>query len=131
MADHPNYEKVQRALRDHGGLYTIEDIFECLEDGRMQSFAHNDTWVVTEIREYPNGTNLEIIFVAGNMADARVIEEQLIEFCEEQGIDRMVSESTRPGWIRARFPGWKHMSMKFVKEIGHGRRRRRNTEVSH
>lgn len=106
--------EMDRVLEQHGGFYTYEDILGLIETGRMQSFAEGDTWVVTQVHEFPRKKVLEIAFVIGNIEDLHKIEPKLEAFKKEIGAD-MLTATGRVGWSRRHFPGWEATSLNFVK----------------
>lgn len=114
--EHPMMRKVRRALRAGGDLYTFEDIMFAIEDGKFQSFAHNDSWVVTQILEFPRRKLLETIIIIGRWRDLEFLEKQIIAFAKEQQADALIG-SGRGGWLKRRLPGWKTLSHTFIKEI--------------
>jgi hypothetical protein len=57
--------KVERALHDGGDLYTFDDIMALIKEGKMQSFTCGDTWIVTQVNEFPRKKVLEIALVVG------------------------------------------------------------------
>lgn len=101
-------------LEEHGGLYTVEDILALIGEGKMQSFAKGDTWVVTQVHEFPRKKVLDIVFVVGDMEDLHELEPQLEEFRVKIGADFM-SATGRLGWLRKHFKGWKPYSVNFVR----------------
>ena len=101
------HRKLQRALDRQGGLYTLEDIREQLADGRMQSWVHNNSWAVTQISVYPRRRLLDVVAVVGDLGDCRILNEKLVKFANEMGVDLIASYGRR-GWVRlGERLGWK------------------------
>lgn len=103
-----------KMLEAQGGFYTLEDVLSLILQGRMQSFAYKDTWVVTQVHEFPRKKVLDIVFVIGDEEGLHQLEPQLEEYKNLVGAD-MLSATGRPGWLRKTFPGWKAVSLNFVK----------------
>jgi len=101
-------------LEEYGGFYTVEDILQLIQEGKMQSFAKGDTWVVTQVNEFPRKKVLDIVFVVGDMEDLHELEPQLEAFKQEIGAEMMTSMG-RMGWLRKAFKGWEARSINFVK----------------
>ena len=57
----PYHVKFAKALARQGDLYTLQDILDRLADGRMQSFAENNSWMITQISNFPRRRVLEVI----------------------------------------------------------------------
>lgn len=109
-------EKLAKALSYQGGLYTLKDIMERLEDGRMQSFAEGDTWVITQIVDYPQKTALNIFLVVGNLDEAIKAEERIVAFAKEINAD-LITAFGRPGWKKMMHGSWKHRYSVFDRAI--------------
>lgn len=118
---HPNREKVEATLLKFGGFYTFDDILERVMDGRMQSFAHKDSWVVTQISVYPRKRVLDIVFAFGNVDDLELIHSDVIGFARRLDIPLVAVQMGREGWEPyAKKNGWNRVGSVFFKEIGDG-----------
>ena len=101
------HRKLQRALDRQGGLYTLNDILERIAQGTMQSWVHNNSWAVTQISVYPRRRVLEIVDVVGDLGDCRILEDKLVKFANEMGVD-LIAAHGRKGWTRLGHAlGWK------------------------
>jgi hypothetical protein len=101
------HKKLQRALDYQGGLYTLNDILTAIGEGRMQSWAHNNSWAVTQVSIYPRRRLLEIVAAVGDLGDSRILHEKILAFAREIGVD-LVAAYGRRGWARtAERNGWK------------------------
>lgn len=109
--------RFERMLRQTGNLYTLEDIIERIEDGRMQSFVQGDTWVVTQVNEFPRRKALDIVFVVGFMADAIQALPQIYEFAEEIDATMVMASVGRDGWWSYAQPGWKKLGSVYAREL--------------
>lgn len=118
---HPMRERVDAALQKFGGFYTFEDILERVTDGRMQSFAHNDSWVVTQICVFPRKTVLDVVFAVGDSADLEIIHSDVIGFARRLDIPMIMAAMGRDGWDPyAKRNGWSRVASVYFKEIGDG-----------
>lgn len=113
---HPFHDATVKMLKKFGDLYTIEDILERIKDGRMQSFARDETWAVTQINEYPRRKVLDLVFVVGDLDVLKPMEQDIIDFGRQQGCS-LIMANGRMGWLREKFEGWEAISCMFVKEI--------------
>lgn len=111
---HEMFARLRKLLEYQGGFYTVEDILQCIQVGTMQSFAQGDTWVVTQVHEFPRKKVLDIVFVLGERQDLHELEPQLEAFKQEIGAD-MMTATGRMGWLRSAFKGWEAHSVNFVK----------------
>jgi hypothetical protein len=112
-------QKLARVLDRMGGLYLLDDILARIADGRMQSFAVNNSWVITQIDCYPRARTLHVVAMVGDLEDRDEIEQRLITFADEQNAG-LISTHGRMGWLpHARELGWrtKARSFLFQKEM--------------
>jgi len=101
------FRKLQRALDAQGGLWALHDILERISDGRMQSFVHNNSWIVTQISVYPRRRLLEIVAAIGDLKDCRLLHGEILAFANRMNVD-LVAAYGRRGWARdADRNGWK------------------------
>jgi len=84
-------------LHDMGSTHTLEDVRALIEDGAMQSFVENDTWVVTSMIPFPQATVMDIFFVVGEMKDFGVLEKKIEAFARDHGVTFM-RVYARPGF---------------------------------
>lgn len=103
-------------LAREGGLYTVADIMENIRDGRMQSFASGDTWVITQICQYPRRKVMNIAYVVGDINALYELERTIIEFAKENGVD-MLQATARLGWKKRMSVGWNDHALCMRKEI--------------
>lgn len=122
---HPMRERVEATLLQFGGFYSFDDILERVMDGRMQSFAHKDSWVVTQISVYPRKRVLDIVLAFGEIDDLELIHSDVIGFARRLGIPMIAAMMGRDGWTPyAKNNGWNRVGSVFFKEVGDG------TEIS-
>ena len=101
------HRKLARALDTQGGLWALADILERISDGRMQSFVHNNSWIVTQISVYPRRRLLEIVAAIGDLKDCRLLHGEILAFANRMNVD-LVAAYGRRGWARdADRNGWK------------------------
>lgn len=103
-------------LAESGGFYTFEDIMECIRTGQMQSFAKGDTWVVTQINEFPRKRVVEIVYVVGELSMLPVLEAEVIQFAHGVGAEMLMAAGRR-GFEAKHLVGWKATTTNFVREI--------------
>lgn len=108
------HKEMARVLEQQGGFYTLEDILDLIQEGRMQSFADQDTWVVTQVNDFPRKKVLEIVFVIGDRDKLREMEPRIEEYRREIQADLMMATG-RLGWLTKHFDGWKPVSANFIK----------------
>jgi hypothetical protein len=113
----PYYEKLTKALKEAGNLYTLQDILAAIAEDRMQSFAEGNTWAITEVHTFPGKKVLDICYVVGDMKDAEKLHDRVIEFAKS--IDAsMVRAFGRHGWEKhADKNGWRMTGQTYHKDI--------------
>lgn len=116
---HPYKTLVDETLAKFGGLYTFEDIYEAVMVGDMQSFSEGDSWAVTQIGVFPRRRVLDILFAVGKLEELMKVEEKIVNFAREQGID-MIMANGRRGFEMFMLQGWKMVSSTYVKDMSDG-----------
>ena len=102
-----NSKKLEKLLARMGGLYTVGDILERIGSGRMQSFTHGESWVVTQIGVFPQKRVLEIIAAVGDIDELRILHDKVLNFALEMEIP-VIQAYGRLGWVPdALGRGWK------------------------
>jgi hypothetical protein len=112
-------KKLRKALAIAGDTYTFEDILNEINEGHMQSFAEGESWVVTQIVDYPRKRYLEIVFGVGHLPELKMIYPRVEAFARDNLCDAMRILG-RPGWMR-QFEidtvGWVETTRTYVKEF--------------
>jgi hypothetical protein len=120
MTDAATYHrKLDRVLDRMGGVYTLRDILERLEDGRMQSFARGNSLLVTQVSCYPRARALDWIAAVGDLSDWRPIHDEAIAFADKHDIS-LIRAYGRRGWAPfIRDHGWRTLTTNqvYVKEL--------------
>jgi hypothetical protein len=107
-------QKMARVLDRMGGLYLMDDILTRINDGRMQSFAHNNSWAITEIQQYPRARQLQVLAIVGDIGDTPALNDQVLAFARRIGVS-LVSTHGRRGWLEhGHALGWKLKSRSFL-----------------
>jgi len=104
-------------LAQCGGLYKLVDIERLINEGKMQSFVQGDTWIVTQINEFPRRKVVEIVFVVGFVAEAIQALPQIYSFANEAGATLIMASNARDGWWDYAQPGWKKLGSIYAKEV--------------
>lgn len=103
-----------------GDFYSFEDIVAAVKIGRMQSFAHNDGWAVTQICEFPRKTVLNIVFAFGELEDLEMLYTDIIGWARERGIEFTMTLA-RDGWAKhADKHGWTELGRYIMKDLRDG-----------
>lgn len=108
-------KKMERMLHLTGDLYTLDDIMELIEDGKFQSFVEGDTWIVTQVNEFPRRKVLEITFVVGDINEAVRALPRIYEHAENVGADR-INALGREGWWVFADAGWSKVGVVYAKD---------------
>ena len=111
------YDKLAKAIREGGDLYTIDQILTAIAESRMQSFAEGNTWAITEVNTFPNRKVVTIAYVVGDLKDAELLHDRVIEFAKSVGAT-MVKAFGRVGWAGdAKKNGWRIAGQVYCKDI--------------
>jgi hypothetical protein len=110
-------KKFDRMLARSGGLYELNDIEQLINEGKMQSFVQGDTWIVTQVNEFPRRKVVEIVFVVGFVADAIQSLPQIYAFANEIGATLIMASNARDGWWDYAQPGWMKLGSIYAKEV--------------
>jgi hypothetical protein len=107
-------QKLGRVLDRMGGLYRLDDILERLGDGRMQSFAVNNSLAVTEIGVFPRARKLHVLAVVGDIADGEALHDKVLDFARLVDVP-LISADGRRGWLpQAEAHGWRLKTKSFL-----------------
>ena len=110
-------DRFQDLLDDHGGYYHVEDIMECIDTGRMQSFSDGHSWAITQVNTFPRKKVLEILYVIGEKeALSGVVQEKIETFA--RSIDcTEISAAGRFGWDKVKTAGWEKQSVNYIRRL--------------
>jgi hypothetical protein len=101
------HRKMARVLDRMGGLYTLNDILTAISEGRMQSFAENNSWAITQVNQFPRARTLQIVAMVGDLADGEALHGKVLSYAEDVNAG-LVSTYGRMGWIpQALAHGWR------------------------
>lgn len=112
-------DKLRKALAIAGDAYALEDILAAINEGQMQSFVEGESWVVTQIVDFPRKRYLEIVFAIGNLPELKLIYPRLEIYAREIAADGLRAFG-RPGWMK-QFEidkhGWVETTRVYVREF--------------
>lgn len=108
--------KLQRVLHGFGDCYTVNDIMGEIEKGTMQSFVVGETWIITQVLNYPRKKAVNVLFIIGHLDEARRAEPKIEEFARSIGAKQIVGLA-RVGWSKFATPGWRKTGVAFVKDL--------------
>jgi hypothetical protein len=108
------HQKLDRVLDRMGAIYTLRDILERLEDGRMQSFARGNSMLVTQINVYPRARTLDFIAAVGDIEDWEPIHGEALAFADRHDISLIRAYGRLGWWPRIRDHGWRRLTVNQV-----------------
>ncbi|HWY25847.1 MAG TPA: hypothetical protein VNX47_13065 [Nevskia sp.] len=101
------HRKMARALDRMGGLYTLQDLLVAIAENRMQGFAVNNSWAITQVQDFPRARKLQIVAMVGDLADVDELQAKVLTYARDVNAG-LVSAYGRLGWIpHARELGWR------------------------
>src|SRR6188768_3520494 len=95
--------KVQRALKEGNNCYTLDDLMDHIKAGTMQSHAFGNTWVITQVHEFPRRKSVDITYVVGSIEEALDGQSYIYNWAREVGAD-LITGVGRDGWDWFRDP---------------------------
>jgi hypothetical protein len=116
ITDAAMMRKMQRALKETGDLFTLQDISAMLKKGTAQGHVVGDTWAITQVHEFPLKKSVNILVVVGNMEDSLAMEAKIDTWAKGIGAD-VITAIGRDGWWDFRTPGWKKAGTMYAKEL--------------
>lgn len=110
--------QVRRALPYAGGSFTYDEVRDAVKAGRMQFWALNDSFVITDIVNYPSHRHLHFFLAGGVMDDMKALQEPLESWGRAQGCTT-ASILGRKGWERSFLAdrGWAATHVLYTKEL--------------
>ena len=103
------HRKLARVLDRMGGVYTLNDILTAIAEGRMQSFAVNNSWAITKVVDFPRARQLQLIAMIGDLKDVDALHAEILAYADKVNAGLLETHG-RLGWLRegsyARF-GWR------------------------
>jgi hypothetical protein len=110
------HQKLARALDRMGSMFAVSDILERIADGRMQSFVEGESWMITQIFEFPRGRALDVFMMIGDLDDCLKLFDRALIYAKENGIG-LVSGNARRGWRPyAEARGWRIKATSYLYE---------------
>jgi hypothetical protein len=109
--------KLHRFLHDNA-CYDFQDILEGIKDGSLQSFAVGDTWVVTQVGDYPRQKVLHVMAAVGNFDEFAAVTPFLKDYAKDIGAT-LITGSGRDGWRKKLhlLPGWECKGSIYSMEV--------------
>jgi len=118
ITDPAMLKKMERALKHGGELYTLNDIEDAIRTGKMQSHVKGNTWIITEVHDFPRKRVVNILFVVGELEEAMAAELEIEEWAKSIGADGLTAIG-REGWWKFHTLGWKELGTYYSKDLNH------------
>jgi hypothetical protein len=111
--------KMHRLMRDGNHCYTLDDVMSQIDAGTMQSHTFDNTWVITQVHEFPQRKAVDLTFVVGHADEFLEGLPSLYDWTKSIGAD-LITGSGRDGWWSRRLPGWRRMGSLYSKDLRNG-----------
>jgi len=117
--------KLAEALEYASGTYTIKDVLDAIECGKMQLWVEEgdeDSLIVTEIHQYPRRRALQFFLAAGTLDGVKALRDRALAWGKEEGCD-MALAVARFGWERTLMSpdeGWSVKTKVYEKDLAIG-----------
>ena len=92
-------EKLARVLDAIGGVYLVDDLLTALGEGRMQSFAVDNSVAFTQVEDFPRARKLHIVAMAGDLEDIDALQDKIVEYADANNCG-LISAYGRRGWLK-------------------------------
>jgi len=111
-------QQIRRALPYSGGTFTYEEVRDAVKAGRLQFWALNESFVITDVVNFPSHKNLHFFLLGGAMDDMKAMQGPIEAWGKSQGCTT-ASALGRKGWERSFIVerGWAPMATLFTKEL--------------
>lgn len=114
MTVHPYHLKLARVLDRMGAVYTVQDILTAIASDRMQSFAEEESWAITQVVNFPRARMLEILAAIGDLEQCRKLHDRIINYAIDNNIS-LIQAYGRRGWLPdAKKNGWKVKTVSYL-----------------
>jgi hypothetical protein len=80
----------------------------------MQSFADGDSWIITQVVDYPRARVMDVLVALGDLAACRRLHDRILKYAARNDIT-FVQAYGRRGWLGdAKRNGWKVRSTSYL-----------------
>lgn len=119
--------QIEAALEYTHGTHTFDDICAMVLTGRIRFWALPNSFMLTEVLEYPRAKHYHMFLVGGDLQEIKAQLAPVTAAAHEAGCVALTGAG-RIGWGKALADqGWKHAYTTYflpiVEEEPHGRRR--------
>jgi hypothetical protein len=90
---------LQPALSREGDLFSLDDVWQAVQNEQAQFWPGRNSAVVTEIKVYPRSKVLHVWLAAGDLDEIRGMVHMIKHFGRSVGCERIALQG-RPGWSR-------------------------------
>ena len=97
MTEEAYRHKLAKVLDRMGGLWLLDDLLTEIREGRMQSFARNNSWAIAQVNQFPRQRVLDIISIVGDLED---YDQLMADLCVYANIENcgVIRGYGRTGW---------------------------------
>lgn len=113
-------DEILRALEYTGGTHTLDDVWQGVQDGRLQLWLGPHSVMVTEVQSYPRCRTLNFFLAAGKLEELEAMYPVVMEWGKSEMQCDRASLAGRPGWARSfltKKQGWEVSHLIITKEI--------------
>lgn len=90
---------LQPALDREGNLFSLDDVWQAVQEGKAQFWPGRTSALVTEIKVYPRGKVLNVWLAGGVLDEIRNIVPFIRSFGSEKGCTK-IALTGRKGWAK-------------------------------
>ena len=112
---------IEAALEYSGGTHTLRDVLEALTKDLLQFWPGSNSFLITELEQYPRKKNCHIFLAGGNLTELEQMLPKVEEWAKDQGCSALTLTG-RFGWLRTflRGAGYEPQWQVMAKELTNG-----------
>ena len=103
------------ALEYEQGLYTLDDVLQALKAGTLQFWPAENSALVTDLVQHPQGLQLEYWLAGGDLKELRQLASLVESWAMQKGA--ICAKITGRRWARALEGDWKEVATISVKRL--------------
>ena len=112
---------MSKFLKEYGGLYTLDDIIKGIYNGKFQSHVFGDSWVITQVDQFPRDKVVHLTGIVGTIDELRPGFQELYKWSKEIGAIRITGNGRDGWWGPAKNePGWRRVGTMYEKDLTDG-----------
>jgi len=105
---------IQTALDHAGNLFTVNDVFDLVTEGKAHFWPGKNCAIITEVRQFPQKRLCNVWLGGGDLEELKVMAEYVRLYAKQMNCDAITIQG-RPGWQKVF--GLKVKSVTLIEEV--------------